>query len=375
MNGTGHSLTSGLLAVSILALLLVSGASPSVEGARPRPGPGGGHGGMWVEYNATSDGWRLSFTEYLPAHFDGRTPHPLVVYLHGMQQTGARWVDGGVPSDFFELGNSTATDGRAIRGILENASSLGYILIVPNTRTGDGFYTDTPCGGPQGQDILDAIAFERSRQLVSQVYLIGFSMGSEGAFILAATHPGAFAGIAVAGTNLDMFAALAYRAYAAGLGERWAAPSIRAAESGTCGIPPGRVATIDGYYALESVGRLRPQALSGVPIWVAAGGRDDRVPNNPRIFGYLQVNNSFVNSTCRTYPGEPAGCTVTYWALHNASPSQFQFRYIYEGRAQHSPGQFIAADMFAWFEGRVPWGFYLSDGLASPIVVNPHPGR
>ncbi|HYK93580.1 MAG TPA: hypothetical protein VEY07_06020 [Thermoplasmata archaeon] len=362
-------------ALVIAAGLGLLGGAPGTVAVPPRPPPGTDPGGVRLAYNSTADGWPLSYTEFLPSPFDPGVPHPLAVYLHGMQSTGPKWVAGGVPSDFLSLRNSTQNDGQAIRGLLANASQNGFILIVPNTRTGDGFYTNTPCGGPQAQDIVDAVAAERSLRLVSAVYLIGFSMGSEGAFVLAATHPGLFSGIAVGGSNLDMFAALAYRLQAAQHGQAWARPSLAAAETGTCGTAPGKDPMMDGYYALESVGRLYPKALADVRIWISAGGADNRVPNNPRTYSYLQVNNSFVNTSCLTFPGEPAGCTTTYWALHNQSPGQFPFRFVWQQHAAHSPGQLLARDIFAWFAGTVPWGFYLSNGLSSPITPNPHPGR
>lgn len=330
-----------------------------------------------VAYVSSVDGWSLSYYEFLPAHFDPSRTYPVAVYLHGMMATGARWTPGGVPSDFLGALTRPGGDGSVARGLLTNASAHGTIFLVLNTRTGAGFYANTPCGGPQEQDVLDAIAHESALRHVGRVYLIGFSMGSIGALSLAANHPGMFAGIAFGGTNTDRYAGHAWREYAMAHGQAWARESLRVSMQSTCGIGPGQGnATVDAVYLAQSVARLHPQALAGTPIWVAAGGADNRVPNNPRIFPFLQVNNTFVNSTCLTYYNEPANCTTTFWALHNATPSAYLFRYVYERTAAHSMAQLDPADIFAWFEGKVPGGFYTSPTVPPTVLVpNPHPGR
>ena len=329
-----------------------------------------------LPYVSSVDGWNLSYEEFLPAGFSGHGMYPLVVYLHGMQPTGAKWVDGGVPSDIVTLLNLTNGAGIAMRGLVQNASLNGYIMIAPNTRTGDGFYQNSPCGGPQEQDILDAISHEFKGRHISSVYLIGFSMGSDGALILAGHHRGLFAAIALAGTATDRFAGFAYRIQAQAQGQAWANQSLFAETTGTCGNGPGQGnATTNAIYAYGSVARLNPQNFSGIPIWLAAGGADTRVPTDFSIFPFSQVNNTWVNSTCLTFPGEPTNCTTTFWSLRNATPNLFKFRYIYEFSAPHSPGQFDPADIFAWFAGKKASGFYTSSTVPPvKLVVNPHPG-
>ncbi|HYK93475.1 MAG TPA: hypothetical protein VEY07_05475 [Thermoplasmata archaeon] len=329
-----------------------------------------------VPYASSVDKWNLSYEEFLPAGFNPRATYPLVVYLHGMQPTGAKWVSGGVPSDIVTLLNQTNGAGIAERGLVANASSNGYIMIAPNTRTGDGFYQNTPCGGPQEQDILDAITHEVRGRHVSGIFGIGFSMGSDGILILAGHHHSLFQAIALAGTATDRFAGYAYRIQAMNQGQAWANQSLFAETTGTCGNGPGAGnATTNAVYAYGSVARLDPQNFSGIPIWLAAGGADVRVPTNFGIFPYSQVNSTWVNSTCLTFPGEPANCTTTFWSLHNATPSLFKFRYIYEGGAPHSPGQFDPSDIFAWFAGKKAWGFYTSATVPpTKILPNPHPG-
>lgn len=329
-----------------------------------------------VPYASSVDGWNLSYEEFLPAGFSPHATYPLVVYLHGMQPTGSKWVSGGVVSDLIPFLNSTTSAGTTLQGLVANASADGYLFIAPNTRTGDGFYQNTPCGGPQEQDILDAIAHEVKGRHVSSIYLIGFSMGADGAFILAGHHPRLFTSIAVAGTPTDRFAGYAYRIQAQAQGQAWANLSLFAETTGTCGHGPGHGnLTTNEVYAYGSIARLDPQNFSGIPIWVAAGGIDGRVPTNFNIFAYSQVNNTFVNSTCLVFPGEPRNCTTTFWSLHNATPSQFRFRYVYEPLALHTPAQLDPVDIFAWFAGNRAWGFYTSATVPPvKLVVNPHPG-
>src|SRR4029077_10637925 len=85
------------------------------------------------------------------------------------------------------------------------AVAAGFLLIVPNTRTGDGYYVDSDYTGPQAQDILDAIAHEESIRHIGKLYLFGFSMGSMGAISIGLNHPGMFAGIGAVAAFSDDF--------------------------------------------------------------------------------------------------------------------------------------------------------------------------
>ena len=66
----------------------------------------------------------------------------------------------------------------------------GFLLILPNTRTGAGWYSDSAYTGPQEQDILDAIDHEQQLRSVGALYLYGFSMGSIGAVVPSAIVSG-----------------------------------------------------------------------------------------------------------------------------------------------------------------------------------------
>ncbi|MCI4340398.1 MAG: hypothetical protein L3J73_03930, partial [Thermoplasmata archaeon] len=215
-----------------------------------------------VFYNSSVDNFSLSYEEWLPTAFVPTSSYSLAVFLHGMQGAGP-WQVGGVQSEIVPLlNNSTTSDGLAVGAILRTAISANqsYILIAPNTRTGAGFYANSPCGGPQEQDLLDAIQHEKQLRHVLRTYLLGFSMGSVGALALAASHPHMFAGVATAGTITDAFAAIAYRAANQHSAFRtWANLSYQTMIAFTCGVVPGAGdTTVDADEHQRASGRQDP---------------------------------------------------------------------------------------------------------------------
>ncbi len=370
------------LATLCAAALLVVPFAEATERpmAAPSPGPhtakvpplNGPYAHHPVNYTATTDGWPLSYEEWLPLGFQPAQSYSLAVYLHGMQGAGP-WQPGGVKSEIIAIvDNDTTYEGTALRAMMVTATNNSFILITPNTRTGAGFYVNSECGGAQQQDLLDAIVHEKLVHHILRTYLIGFSMGSIGALSLSASHPKMFAGVAVAGTMTDGFSALAYRAANQhSTSQSWANASYHTMLAFTCGnAPGGGNATVDSIYQYLSLARLKPFALNLTPLYVVSGGLDNRAPNSASFDAYFQVNNTFVNSTCRTYPGEPGNCTTPLAALHESNMSQYRFRNIYEPQAGHTYGQFNATDLFAWFGGRVPTGFYISH-FYPPTAIAP----
>lgn len=334
--------------------------------ADPRPAatPLGAFNYSVVNYTASSDGFPLSYEEWLPDNYSASQNYPLIVYLHGMQGFGL-WKPGGVLSEITTLLSNTTYEGTALQEFFDTGASLGYLMMTINERSGAGFYINSRCGGPEAQDTLDAIAHEEALRHVASVYLVGFSMGSVGAFYLASTHPGMFAGIAVAGTITDLFSAVHLRQehqYDTTGNWSWANDSYRTMLGFACRTPPGAGnATIDALFRALSPARLDPTAFANLPMYVVAGGEDDRAPNNATFDAYFQVNNTFVNSTCLTYPGEPDNCTVPFAALHAQDPGAYDFREVYEPVAGHTYGDLNATDVFAWFAGQRASGFYVAD--------------
>ena len=323
-------------------------------------------------YTASTDGWPLSYYEWLPAGYSATRTYPLVVFLHGMQGASGN-VSGGLKSGVVLEFGDTSHDGVEVRAILNTSMADGYLVITVNERTGAGWYANSPCAGPQENDTLDAIAHEEALRHVGRVFLMGVDMGATGALALAATHPGMFAGVATAGTITDAFEALAYRqAY---IGEttgpyNWTKLSYHTMLNMTCGsVPVPANATAVGIYDYLSVARLDPYALASTPLYVVSGGLDTRAPNNGVGTPFYQVNNSFLTSTCGTVLGEPPNCTDPFSALHNASPSEYRVRDIFEPSGSGSYGQFNASDLFGWFNGAEPSGYCLANGWPPGEIV------
>lgn len=291
-----------------------------------------------VVYNSSVDGWALSYLEWLPENFHEGSTYPLAIFLHGAG-TVSTWVIGG-------------TGGISVPGgVVSAASSSQFILISINTRSSDGFYSNTPCGGPQAQDVLDAIANENSTHHIGSLYLIGFSMGSVGAFTLAADHPGMFTGIATAGTITDAFETQFYNAATHGTNPGWTATQCGAS------LLKGNTTAIAFAYHLSPL-RFYPQNYSGVKVYMVGGGLDVHAPNNFSIWAYANVNNTARNSTCVTTLYEPANCTATLGFLHNRSPLLYAYLDLYEPKAPHVATQFYGPSVFQFFMGTISGGLY-----------------
>lgn len=382
---TRRSRDSGLFAaVLLIAILAVVpwGAAraslPPTDRAAPGAGVAHPHGGPYenyslIDYNTSTLPIELSYYEWLPAGYSSSRTYPLVVLLHGIQGEGPSWTVTGIKSEVVSDIQNNTQDGAALRALLNASIADGYLLITINERTGSGWYANSVCGGPQENDTLDAIAYEESLRHVGRVYLLGFSMGATGAFALAATHPGMFSGIAAAGTITDAYQAMAYRLtnqHSTDANYTWANMSYHTMVGFTCGHPPDLAnATTDAVYDYLSVARLDPYALATTPLYVVSGGADNRAPDDGIGNPFYQTNNTFVNSTCLVALDEPASCTIPFAALHNSTPSEYAFREIYEPSATGSYAQWNASDVFGWFNGAEPSGFYIAHGWPPTAVV------
>ncbi|MCI4339900.1 MAG: alpha/beta hydrolase, partial [Thermoplasmata archaeon] len=279
----------------------------------------------------------------------------LVVFLHGLG-TGTNRVIGGI-------GGSAVPD-----AIVDNASAASMILISLNTRTASGFYANTPCGGPQEQDVLDAIAHEKAARKVSSVYLLGFSMGTVGAYSIAGHHPKLISGIGIVAGITDLYEQLAYARQA------HAFPSQ--IQTDFCGKLPGpKNASVTAEVTYLSVARFVPTNFSGIPIYVVAGAADTTVPNNFAHWVYAETNSSFVNSTCATSGafGEPSNCSTTFWSLEKLHPTQFSFRFVWESAGVHSVADIAAGDFFAFLNGSVHPAFLSANFPPTKLTVLPSP--
>ncbi len=324
------------IAVSV-ALLVIPAVLPSASAAHRHPPQGATT--VKVAYSSSVDRFSLSYLEWLPANFRSTVAAPLVVFLHGLGSSTNK-IPGGI-------------GGNAVpQSVIDNASAASMILISINTRTSSGFFANTPCGGPQEQDVLDAIVHEKALRKVSKVYLLGFSMGTVGAFEIAGHHPGLVSGIGVVAPITDLFEQLGFALQA------HAFPTQ--IQTDFCGKLPSKTnASVQREVAYLSVARFVPTNFSGIPIYLVAGAMDTTVPNNFAHWAYGETNSSFVNSTCTISAkfGEPANCTTAFWSLSKLHPAQFSFRFVFEAAGIHSVASLPAADYFGFMTGNLKPAF------------------
>ncbi len=299
-----------------------------------------------VNYSSSVDGTNLSYYEWLPANYTSSQRYPLAVYLHGLGYNG---------SELFTLVSGLEA--------IQNASTMGFVLISLNTRTPAGFYVNSPYSGPQEQDVLDAIAHEEARRSInsSAVYLFGSSMGTIGAYSIAGHHPGLIRGIGAIAECPEVFMATYYHAL---IGQSGAYLST------TGGYAPNQSAYALGQtYYLDAV-RYFPQNYSHLLMYAVQGGADDRCPNNLALFGYQQSNNTFLNATCLTLPNwsQPASCQTPFVNLSAAHPGEYRWRFVYEPRATHSLNDLDPLDMFRFWQGTEPPGLFCAPMGGTPFA-------
>lgn len=158
------------------------GVGPPAGFTPPIPNPG-----FNVSYfynNSLQD-----YAMHVPASYDGSTPRPLVLYLHGYT---------GLPEEPF----------RNPTGLVQAIDAKGWLLASPLGR-GDYFYR----GGTPGEaDVLEVLADVEKRYNVdrNRIYLMGHSMGGYGTNNVATHNPDLFAAVAPAeGTDsADLYANL-----------------------------------------------------------------------------------------------------------------------------------------------------------------------
>lgn len=292
-----------------------------------------------ISYVSTVDGFHLSYLEQLPAGYSNSTGAPLVVWLHGVGSSTAN-VSGGVSGGL----ESTA--------FLANASTFGFISLGLNTRSAGGYMLNTPCGGPQATDVVDAIASEKRREKVTALYLDGFSGGSAAALSLVANHVVTnVSGIATSGTITDLFETFAFGGFT---GNRYSA-----FVNDTCGHGVGTSAvnaTANGLAYYDSAFRFYPQNLSSVKLYLTGGGADVSAPSNYSKWPtWSNLNSTTRSPTCSVVAsvGEPANCSV---ALVNSTRTQ-PWLALYELKGAHADAEINYASLFNFWLGHRAGGF------------------
>lgn len=124
-----------------------------------------------------SDNQLVPYRVYVPQSYDGATPKPLVVMLHGAL---------GDERYFF----SGLFDPPTVKG---EAERRGYILAGVNGRGRFANYS-----GPSQEDVFEVIsAVSREYKIdAARIYLLGHSLGGFGAWLVASSNPDRFAAIA-----------------------------------------------------------------------------------------------------------------------------------------------------------------------------------
>ncbi|MCI4361270.1 MAG: hypothetical protein L3J91_06155, partial [Thermoplasmata archaeon] len=223
-----------------------------------------------VDYSSSTDGFRLSYSEWKPTSFDPARTYSLAVYLHPLLNISTSATPGGYPNELLGEPGGDA--------VVATALADQFLLIAPNTRTGSGYFVNSPYSGPQLQDLQDAIAHEKSLRHIDRVFLFGFSMGATGTLAVALHDPSEFAGIGVVAPASDLFEALDYH-LATQSTEVASASEVRALLSTTGGLLPNQSAYAASELEFLSALRFNASALANLPIYLAGGSDDTRLPD------------------------------------------------------------------------------------------------
>ncbi len=298
-------------------------------------------------YLSTVDQVLNSYYEWLPTNYARNGHFPTILFLHGKATQGMQiyWEASG-------------------QSMLRAALAQGFIVISLNTRNSGGFYVNSPFTGPEEQDVLDAIVHEKQLRPVKSLYIVGMSMGTIGAFSLVAHHKGLAAGLGAIAACTDLYQVQAWKL----------AVGRESDFTYFLNTTGGYLANQSAYAAAEtyylSSFRFYPTNFSGVRLYVVQGGNDNDCPNNPNIWGYQQVNNTILNSTCLSSIAltEPAQCTTPISSLAAQFPLKYHYRFVYAPTGTHSLNILNGADLIAYFTSQVSDGLYWSNGGGTPYV-------
>lgn len=134
----------------------------------------GKHGDFRKAYLSTVDHTLQPYRILVPETYNGRTPSPLVVALHGM---------GGDENSIFDAYNGAFKPA---------AEKVGFIAVCPKGRDTASMYR-----GSAEQDVMDVLAEVRRDYNIdpNRIYLMGHSMGGYGTWSIAMAHPDVFAAL------------------------------------------------------------------------------------------------------------------------------------------------------------------------------------
>jgi predicted esterase len=134
----------------------------------------GKHGDFRKAYLSSVDATLQPYRILVPEVYNGLTPSPLVVALHGM---------GGDENSIFDAYTG------AFKPVAERA---GFIAVCPKGRDSASMYR-----GSAEQDVMDVLAEVRRDYKIdpNRIYLMGHSMGGFGTWTIAMAHPEVFAAL------------------------------------------------------------------------------------------------------------------------------------------------------------------------------------
>ena len=218
---------------------------------------------------------------------------------------------------------------------------------------------NSPYSGPQLQDVQDAIVHEEALRHIGRIYLFGFSMGATGTLAIALHDPTEFAGIGVVAPASDLFEALDYH-LATEATDASSSAEVRALLSTTDGLLPNQSAYASSELDFLSALRWNASALADLPIYLVGGSSDGRLPNNPAVWPYEQINDTVTTASCLsvTALGESPNCTVPLSQRAANDPGHFPYRYLYALGGGHSLGILDPTDMFGFWLGQRATGTY-----------------
>ena len=140
--------------------------------------------------NLKVDGRDRSYLVHIPKKYDGKTPMPIVLALHGAAMNGPMM--------------------SVFCGLNKKADDAGFIVVYPNGGTGMGIFLTWNAGGRAGKDRVDDVAYIRAalddlgsvvKVDPKRVYATGMSNGGMMCYLLAAELSDRIAAVApVAGT-------------------------------------------------------------------------------------------------------------------------------------------------------------------------------
>ncbi|MCI4336030.1 MAG: hypothetical protein L3K17_02380 [Thermoplasmata archaeon] len=349
--GSPASETRASVVVAVVVVLIVVGlggiyfVDPGVLGIQPAASPSNASNGTVgsnasvIDYTSSVDGHPLSYSMWYPPHYTASGTYTFLLFLHGVESTN---VCSNVP---------TYAGGASM---INAANAAGWLVGSLCTRVTDGWYVNSPSTGPEETDVLDAIAHEKNLTHVAAVYLVGMSMGSDGALSIATDHPSLFAGVGAVATCADFFEEAAYYLHAHAV-----LPPGFAQVAGTAPtvLPaPGSIGAGLEYHL--SAFRFYPQNLSAVRIYVVAGGADQTCIDNTEYWPWMQANNTVLASSCVVASAEPTDCSTPIASLAGSHPGQFECRFVYEPLAPHTFDQLNGTDLVSFFQGNVAPGTY-----------------